>query len=359
MKMTAKATKKPTILSADFAPRLLQWFDQHGRHDLPWQTPRTPYRVWVSEIMLQQTQVSTVIPYFEKFMLRFPDLSSLASASQDDVLALWTGLGYYSRARNLHRCAQRCVEQFQSQLPQTLDELCGLPGIGRSTAGAILAQAHNQAVPILDGNVKRVLTRLYGIQEFPGSPAIEKKLWQLSEDLLPNERLVDYTQAIMDFGATLCVRSKPRCMLCPFNNTCVAYREQLTVQIPARKPKREYPIKACFMLLAINKQKQIWLEKRPSTGVWAGLWCLPQYTDMQEVQRAQQTHFQQHENSSQLPVIEHGFSHYQLNITPIVLNAAQSKAQINDNSQTRWQSLQELDAIGLPAPIKKLLETLP
>ncbi|MGH8500597.1 MAG: A/G-specific adenine glycosylase, partial [Methylococcales bacterium] len=197
-----------------FADVLLKWFEKHGRHDLPWQHPRTPYRVWLSEIMLQQTQVATVIPYFEKFLRSFPDLPSLANAKLDDVIALWAGLGYYTRARNLHRTAQICLDSYDCELPVTLDELIALPGIGRSTAAAILSQAHDLPFAILDGNVKRTLSRYYDIAGWPGLPAVEKELWKLSETILPAKRNADYTQAIMDFGATLCTRSKPRCIEC-------------------------------------------------------------------------------------------------------------------------------------------------
>ena len=246
------------------ARRLLRWFDRHGRKDLPWQHPRTPYRVWLSEVMLQQTQVASVIPYFLRFVEKFPSLPALAAAAQDDVLALWSGLGYYSRARNLHRAARVCVvDHHGGDLPVNFDALIALPGIGRSTAGAILAQAHCQRLAILDGNVKRVLTRMHGLRGWPGSAAVETQLWKFAELHMPRERIADYTQAIMDMGATLCTRSRPQCSACPLAADCVAHRDGLTAQLPERKARRALPTRSTVMLLLRDRTGRLLLQRRP------------------------------------------------------------------------------------------------
>jgi A/G-specific adenine glycosylase len=239
-----------------FAPRLLRWFDVSGRHDLPWQHPRTPYRVWLSEIMLQQTQVKTVIPYFERFVEALPTLPALASASRDDVMALWSGLGYYARARNLQAAAQRCVELHGGELPRDIDALTALPGVGRSTAAAILSQAWGDRHAILDGNVKRVLTRYHGIEGYPGLPAVEKRLWSLAEAHLPATRMADYTQAQMDLGATLCTRSDPACVLCPLQDDCMARVEGRTADLPTPKPSKTAPQKARLRAVAAQYRRR-------------------------------------------------------------------------------------------------------
>lgn len=341
-----------------FSDTLLQWFDKYGRHDLPWQHPRTPYRVWLSEIMLQQTQVATVIPYFEKFLLRFPDLHSLANAKLDDVVTLWAGLGYYTRARNLHRTAIICAENHKGELPITLDELIALPGIGRSTAAAILSQAHDQAFAILDGNVKRTLSRYFGITGWPGLPLVEKELWELSEKLLPEKRNADYTQAIMDFGATLCTRSKPRCTECPFSGSCVANLENRVSELPQKKPGKKIPTRHTLMLVLLNNQDEVLLSRRPAKGVWSGMWSLPEVTQLDEAQIL----IQQKASSSTTPVelaeFQHTFSHYHLMIKPFIWRDLKAKHRIGDDDSARWQALSALDSVGLPAPVKKLLDTL-
>jgi A/G-specific adenine glycosylase len=342
-----------------FSEILLAWFDKNGRHDLPWQHPRTPYRVWLSEIMLQQTQVATVIPYFEKFLLRFPDLNSLSKAKLDDVVALWAGLGYYTRARNLHRSAKICTEIYHGELPITLDELIALPGIGRSTAAAILSQAHDLPFAILDGNVKRTLSRCYGITGWPGLPAVEKALWNLSETLLPEKRSADYTQAIMDFGATLCTRSKPRCSECPFKGSCIAFIENRVAELPQKKAGKKIPTRHTNMFVLINNQNQVLLSRRPVKGVWSGMWSLPEAADCNEAQPLLQ-HLVKNRDSDniELPEFQHTFSHYHLMIKPFLWRELQVKHRIADNDSTRWHPLAELNSVGLPAPVKKLLESL-
>lgn len=339
-----------------FAEKLLKWFDRHGRHDLPWQHPRTPYRVWLSEIMLQQTQVATVIPYFLRFVERFPDIATLASASTDEVMAHWAGLGYYARARNLHNAAKQCVELHNGDLPRDFDALLALPGIGRSTAGAILAQAWGDRFPILDGNVKRVLTRVHGIAGYPGSPAIEKQLWTLAESHLPAMRMADYTQAQMDFGATLCTRAKPACALCPLQSDCVAFREGLTDALPTPKPGKVLPEREAVALWLENASGDILLQRRPPTGIWASLWTLPQ-ADTDAALRewfAEQIHGD-YDDAEELPVVVHTFTHFRLHLLPLRLRKIALRDAVRDNADMRWINRAELASLGLPAPIRKLL----
>jgi A/G-specific adenine glycosylase len=338
-----------------FAQTLLAWFDRDGRHDLPWQHPRTPYRVWLAEIMLQQTQVQTVIPYYARFLAALPTLPDLAAADGDRVLALWSGLGYYARARNLHKAAQLCVERHGGELPQDFAALAALPGIGRSTAGAILAQAHGLRFPILDGNVKRTLTRMHGIAGWPGAGAVEKALWRIAEDHLPHERLADYTQAIMDFGATLCTRHDPACVLCPLQDDCVARREGRVEQLPEAKPGKPLPERRTLMLLLHDDAGRVLLMRRPPAGVWAGLWSLPE-VDGHDAARAfvvRHAHAD-FDAGEALPLIEHQFSHYRLHIEPLRWRVS-AALFVGDNDDLRWQPADRLDEVGLPAPVRKLL----
>lgn len=353
-----------------FSLRLLAWFDQHGRHDLPWQRWRTPYRVWVSEIMLQQTQVATVMDYFERFMAAFPSLAELAQASSDRVLALWAGLGYYSRARNLQRAAQLCIERHKGELPENMQALCELPGIGRSTAAAILSQAHGQRLAILDGNVKRVLARHVGISGYPGLPAVERQLWHEAESRLPIAGLdklpmADYTQAIMDLGATICVRNRPRCGECPVANDCVAYSQELTGLLPTRKPTRLKPEKSVFVLVARDIQGRVLLEKRPPLGIWGGLWSLPEWTaDFNSECSGSDLKLQLRnrglamKKSQSLVEFRHAFTHFNLNISPCLVEVETTANLICEDNQAIWANGESLSQLGLPAPIKKLLLSL-
>lgn len=339
-----------------FATRLLTWFDRHGRHDLPWQHPRSPYRVWLSEIMLQQTQVAVVIRYFQRFVDALPDLPALAAADIDTVQALWSGLGYYSRARNLHRAAQICVERHGGDLPHDFESLADLPGIGRSTAGAILAQAHGQRIAILDGNVKRTLARYHGIAGWPGSGPVEKKLWTLAESHLPPTRMADYTQAVMDFGATLCTRAAPACAICPLQEHCVARREGLVGVLPSPKPSKALPTRSCIMLLLRDADGRVLLQRRPGTGVWAGLWSLPEQPDAIAARDWLSTWFKDDfEQGEHLPVVAHGFSHYLLDIAPMLWRNVRLRPRIADNADLRWVTHDELLAVGMPSPVRKLL----
>ncbi|HEL5028268.1 MULTISPECIES: A/G-specific adenine glycosylase [Stenotrophomonas] len=340
-----------------FVARLLHWFDDHGRHDLPWQHPRSPYRVWLSEIMLQQTQVATVIPYFQRFLQHFPTLPDLAAASNDAVMAQWAGLGYYARARNLHAAAKRCVELHDGDLPRDFDALHALPGIGRSTAGAILSQAWNDPFAILDGNVKRVLSRYHGIDGFPGLPAIEKQLWAIAEAhvmQVPAGRMADYTQAQMDLGATVCSRAKPACVICPLQDDCVARREGRTAELPTPKPSKTLPEREAVALLLRDAQQRVLLQKRPDTGIWAQLWTLPQADAGSVLQDWFDVHVDGSlEEAEELPVLQHTFSHYKLHLQ--VLSRQVHGLHVEEPT-LRWVASDELHALGLPAPIRKLLD---
>jgi A/G-specific adenine glycosylase len=345
-----------------FAAKLLSWFDISGRHDLPWQHPRTPYRVWLSEIMLQQTQVRVVIPYFERFVTALPDVAALAAAELDTVLALWSGLGYYARARNLHAAARACAERHDGELPRDFDALVALPGIGRSTAGAILSQAWGDRHAILDGNVKRVLCRYHGVDGWPGQPAVEKKLWSLAEHHvqsrhLPDARLPDYTQAQMDFGATLCTRFDPACVLCPLQEDCVALTTGRVAELPTPKPGKPLPERSTFVLLLRDAQDRVLLQRRPPTGVWASLWSLPQSEAHEDARAWFETHVTgDYDGGEALDAIDHGFTHYHLRLQPLRWHAVTPRTAVRDNDDMRWATREDLATLGIPAPVRTLLE---
>jgi len=332
---------------ATFAQRLLRWHARHGRHDLPWQQPRTPYRVWVAEIMLQQTQVATVIPYYERFLQRFPDTAALAQAPLDDVLTQWSGLGYYARARNLHHAAREIVARHGGEFPRDFAAAVALPGIGRSTAGAILAQAFGARHAILDGNARRVFARHAGIAGWPGEPAVAQKLWRAAEARLPVAKLVDYTQALMDLGATLCTARAPRCGDCPVGGDCVALAQGKVERLPSPRPRRERPRRSAHLLLIENGRGELLLERRPERGIWGGLWCPPlaEGTWRKRGLRLLGT----------LPEIRHAFTHYELRLTPLRLRATRWLKRPDEG----WIGLAELSRYGVPAPVRKLLLSLP
>lgn len=346
----------------DFSQRVLHWFDDHGRHDLPWQQDITPYRVWVSEIMLQQTQVATVIPYYQRFMERFPSVGDLAAADSDSVLHLWTGLGYYARARNLHKAAQQVVEEHHGEFPRGVDALCELPGIGRSTAGAIAAIAMNEKAAILDGNVKRVLTRYKAIPGWPEQNKVKNELWLIAEALLPKKRIADYTQAMMDLGATLCTRSKPLCAACPLNSDCKALNQDSIKNYPGKKPKKKIPVRTVAMFLIQNQHGEVLLQKRPNSGIWGGLWSLPESPSLNELPQLD-SHLDRAalatEAPEALPELRHTFSHYHLDISPGRLRIEQRQSKgIREPSAWQWYPLDHTKELGLAAPVKKLLTQL-
>ncbi|HTN33436.1 MAG TPA: A/G-specific adenine glycosylase [Marinobacter sp.] len=340
------------------AENLLHWYDRHGRHNLPWHHDRSAYRVWVSEIMLQQTQVTTVIPYFQAFMERFPDVTSLACAPTDDVLSHWSGLGYYARARNLQKAAQTVVNVFDGVFPQSQKELESLPGIGRSTAAAIIAQAFNKRAAILDGNVKRVLARYHAVPGWPGQSAVLKQLWQHAEEHTPNERVRDYTQGIMDLGAIVCTRSRPACNTCPLQQGCAAYARGEVALYPGSKPKKAKPEKTTWMAILEDSKGRILLERRPPSGIWGGLWSLPELDPALGADELQQACEQQLGLNCNEPDLissfRHTFSHYHLHIQPAKLTVT-STCIIADDNRMRWLYRDEALSLGLPAPIRTLL----
>jgi len=333
---------------------LIQWHAKHGRKNLPWQKNFDPYHIWVSEIMLQQTQVATVIEYYKNFLKKFPTILSLANANIDEVMQSWSGLGYYRRARNLHDTAVMIRDSFKGQFPNRYEDLIKLPGIGRSTAGAILAFSFNKKYPILDGNVKRLFSRLYGIQEWSGLTLVEKKLWGIAQELLPNESIKIYTQALMDLGATICKKNNPECPQCPLIKKCLAFNKKLTHLIPASKPKKDLPITDTNILLIANA-KTILLTKRTEKKVWQGLWSLPEVENDDA-----QTWIQKNLNIHQSQIITKGtktatFSHYKLRMHFTHLNV-QIKNDMNQIKNTIWMPLEEIEGAALPSPIKVLIK---
>jgi A/G-specific adenine glycosylase len=335
-----------------FQQKILAWFDKQGRKDLPWQQDITPYRVWLSEIMLQQTQVTTVIPYFNTFIEKFPTLESLATTPIDEVLPYWSGLGYYARARNLHKTAQ--IIHQQQRFPDTLSELMALSGIGQSTAGAILSIAFHKSHPILDGNVKRVLTRYKAIAGWTGLSEVNKQLWDISSELTSIERCADYTQAMMDLGATLCTRSKPACNICPLTSHCLARINGTVSLLPTPKPKKTLPVKQVIFLLLSNQDQHIFLEKRPPTGIWGGLWSLPEFDNIDLAHEWCLSKNVAIASQQVLPGLRHTFSHYHLDYTPLAIQTNSPINFVMEANQSLWYNA-ELN-LGLAAPIKQLLQ---
>ncbi|CAB1275153.1 A/G-specific adenine glycosylase [Candidatus Nitrosacidococcus tergens] len=344
---------------ANFSQLLLEWFDFYGRKHLPWKINPTPYRVWVSEIMLQQTQVTTAIPYYERFIERFPDLSYLAQASVDEVLGLWAGLGYYARGRNLHRAAQ-IAWHIYGEIPSHFEDLIKLPGIGRSTAGAILALALDQSYPILDGNVKRILTRQYAVNDWTSHSRVEKLLWQYAEELLPTHRVADYTQALMDLGATVCTRQQPKCFICPIKDSCKAYFLGTQGSYPAPRPqKKSLSLRTTQMVILCNHQQEIFLEHRPPAGIWGGLWSFPECSLEANLETWCDDQFNyQIESIKKLPSLRHRFTHFILDIYPVLVQVSSEHNNIAESNQKIWISTKEAYQLGLPAPTLKLLKKL-
>ena len=339
-----------------FANALVAWHARHGRHDLPWQQDRTPYRVWVSEIMLQQTQVATVLGYFERFMARFPDPATLAAASVDEVLHLWSGLGYYARGRNLHRAAIRIRDEFGGVFPTRFEDVESLPGIGRSTAGAILALSQDGRFPILDGNVRRVLSRWFGIDGDPAGRATTALLWEKAQDCTPLEHVATYTQAIMDLGATLCLRRRPLCIHCPVADGCVAHRTGRQQELPTPRSRRATrPARRTHMVVALRPDGSVFLRQRPPAGIWGGLWAAPAFDSADEA-RSFATRMMG-AAPVELPAIEHAFTHFDLTITPWLVRCP-GPAAVMDAPDSLWYNARQPASVGLPAPMKSLLERL-
>jgi A/G-specific adenine glycosylase len=343
--------------SSDFAVSVLDWFGQHGRKNLPWQKAPTPYRVWVSEIMLQQTQVATVIPYYERFMAAFPDVPALADAPIDDVLHHWSGLGYYARARNLHKTAGIVRDRHGGEFPTDFDTVVALPGIGRSTAGAILALALDQRHAILDGNVKRVLARYHAVEGWPGNTSVANRLWGLAEGYTPDVDVAAYTQAMMDLGATLCTRSKPDCGRCPLAEGCAACESGRQADYPGRKEKKTRPSRRTRMVLA-RCDGAVYLERRPPSGIWGGLWSFPELVDdTLEDWCATVLDATPVEVETWLPV-QHSFSHFDLEIEPIAVRVERSSRKVADAEGGAWYDLAAPAKLGLAAPIACLMDKL-
>lgn len=344
-----------------FQKKILSWFEQHGRTHLPWQENKTPYRVWISEIMLQQTQVTTVIPYFQRFIERFPSVEVLANAPQDEVLHYWTGLGYYSRARNLHKTAQLIEQNYKGKFPDEISELEKLPGIGRSTAGAIVSIAFQKPAAILDGNVKRVLARFHAITTWPGEKKTHDLLWSLTEKYSPSKETAAYTQAMMDLGATICIRGKPLCIQCPLNQHCLAHLQGIEKTLPQSKPKKKLPVRSVTFLLIQNK-KTILLQKRPPTGIWGGLFSpleIAEHLPLKKIRTHCQNFFDYSIQKIKLgEIFRHTFSHFHLDILPAQIFIQSPKIKIMESDQQTWYNLEHPQKIGLPAPIKKLIRNL-
>ena len=342
-------------MATDFAARVLRWYDDHGRRDLPWQNSGDAYRVWISEIMLQQTQVQTVIPYYMRFMQRFPDVARLADAALDEVLQHWSGLGYYARARNLHRAAEIIRDEHDGRFPATIEAVSELPGIGRSTAGAILALTSGQRHPILDGNVKRVLARHAAVEGWPGKTAVARALWDLADARTPADRVGDYTQAMMDLGATLCTRSRPACARCPVNDDCIALSRGEVERFPGRKPKKEKPLRETTMVLAVA-DGAVYLERRPASGIWGGLWSFPEVGDVgdwcAEHLRAEAVQVESWDT------LRHSFSHYDLDIAPVVVRIDAVSSKVADYDDSTWYRPGDEPPGGIAAPVMRLIETL-
>ncbi len=340
-----------------FARNIVKWQQTHGRHDLPWQNIRDPYRIWISEVMLQQTQVSAAIGYFERFMRRFPNVASLASASIDEVMPYWAGLGYYARARNIHKSAIIISENFEGNFPRQYDSVLALPGVGRSTAAAICAFAYGAPMPILDGNVKRVFARFFGVAGDIRSKTIEIAMWRIAEREAPRKNIEAYIQGQMDIGATVCTPNAPKCAICPLQNGCIAHLENRTHQLPERIPKKTRPHRQIQMLV-LRSANNVLIERRPPTGIWGGLWSLPEAAIKNDVVAMANSLFAVSPTKGQLPTaqtpVEHGFTHYTLTIFPIQLMVDSRPHSVAEAGQ-KWISLEDIEGIALPAPVKSIL----
>ena len=353
-----QSTTDTPLPATHIAEAVLDWFDKFGRKHLPWQQNKSPYRVWISEIMLQQTQVATVTPYYEKFMRRFPDVATLAAASEDDVLAHWSGLGYYARARNLHKCAKRAVSDFNGELPDNIDELVDMPGIGLSTAGAILSLSLGQHHAILDGNVKRVLARYHAVEGWPGTTAVQNRLWQMSRYHTPGKRTADFNQAMMDIGATVCTRSSPDCANCPLATDCAALATGSPTDYPFKKPKKQIPIRATIMLYLMNDSGGVLLYRRPPSGIWGGLWSLPEVPELCAIDDwLGIAGLAAISASESIARFRHTFSHYHLDIDVQSLKVNIIDTAVLESDERVWYNGGQLPG-GIAAPVSKILNNL-
>lgn len=338
----------------EFADRVVAWQRRHGRHDLPWQNVGDPYQVWLSEIMLQQTQVSAVVPYFKRFVERFPTLKDLAEAAEDEVLAVWSGLGYYARARNLHRAAWQIVKTHAGNFPEHFEDIVALPGVGRSTAGAIAVFAFGQSHPILDGNVKRVLARCFGIEGYPGDRAVSDRLWRLAEDLLPEREVQSYTQGLMDLGAQVCTRARPRCGDCPMVPQCEARLHDRVNKLPSPRPKKSRP-RRCTVMLVMENGGALLMEKRPSVGIWGGLWSFPEIDVIEQAVQVCGNRFGADVSDvDQMALIEHGFTHFSLTIAPLLCRVRTGQPQAQMPGRI-WVRPEEALHYPIPVPVRKLV----
>ncbi len=342
------------IKEDDFAARIIQWQRKYGRHDLPWQNTRDPYRVWVSEIMLQQTQVTAVIPYYRRFLARFPNIGSLAAATEDDVLVYWSGLGYYARGRNLHRAARLIIDRYAGAFPREFRIVCALPGVGRSTAAAICIFAFGQRHAVLDGNVRRVLARHDAIAGYPGDKRVQDRLWLLAQARLPESCAESYTQGLMDLGAGLCIRRSPDCGRCPVAHSCIARRDGLTGQLPAPRPAKMLPERETAMLILVSAG-QVLLEKRPAPGIWGGLWSFPEVSE-DRIEDTARRYGAQLDGLSRLAPVDHGFTHFKLRIRPVLAQVARP-FRAEEPGQL-WLTLDDALGAAIPAPVKRILGQL-
>ena len=352
-KQDAQARGAAPVRDSAFSRDVVAWQRAHGRHDLPWQNTRDAYAIWISEIMLQQTQVTTVIPYYTRFMARFPDVAALAAAPLDDVLGHWSGLGYYSRARNLHRAGEVIRDEHGGRFPQTVDAVASLPGIGRSTAAAVVVFAHGGRHAILDGNVKRVLARYCGIAGYPGDKRTADALWSAAERLLPDESVQAYTQGLMDLGATLCTRSRPQCELCPVRSGCVALRDGLIDTLPTPRPRKALPHRNTVMVI-LEHEGSVLLEKRPAPGIWGGLWSFPEMALTDDIGfECAQRFGAEVDGVERLADLKHGFTHFSLTISPqrVQVRAVQPRAA---QAQYQWLALEAVKDAAIPAPVRRL-----
>ena len=344
-----------TAGASRFTAAVLEWFDSNGRRDLPWQVDPSPYRVWVSEIMLQQTQVATAIPYYRRFMDRFPDVPALAAARLDEVMHLWSGLGYYARARNLHRAAQSIIRDRGGRFPESLEALVRLPGVGRSTAGAILALSTGQSHAILDGNVKRVLARRFGVVGNPAEPSVEQALWSIAEACTPRQRVAAYTQGIMDLGATVCTRARPACLLCPVATDCVARIEGTQSLLPSPRPRARRPQRDAWLVVAMRGEHKVLLERRPPAGIWGGLWGLPEFPTHAHADQWCRENLSAGARTVRGDVIRHAFSHFDYEMRPLVVRCMGRSVILRDDDRYRWYDVREPMRVGLPKPVATLI----